>query len=105
MKLLHMNCLVAHGEADGAIVLDFHILHVGGKLADIAEDSEIARRLHGAMNINVALHGGMPGNAALQVGAYQRVKVEMLELDCDLAGKVVKQVQAAVNIQSGILKN
>ena len=46
----------------------------------------------------------MPGNAALQVGAYQRIKVEMLELDCDLAGKVVTQVQAAVNIQSGILK-
>src|SRR5205823_12458851 len=80
------------------------ILHIGGKLADIAEDSEIARRFHGAMNINVALHGRMPGNAALQVGAYQRVEVKMLELDCDLARKVVTQVQAAFNIQSGILK-
>ena len=56
------------------------------------------------MNINVAFHGGMAGNAALQVGTYQRIEVEMLELDRDLAREVVAQMQASIDVQRGILE-
>src|SRR5690349_6716489 len=99
MEFLQLERLVLNGEMDRAVVLHFDVLHVGGKLADVSRDGEIARAQHGAANIDAAGNRRMVGDLALEVRADQRVKVETQKLDGNLAGPVAAEANIAVNVQ------
>src|ERR1043165_9970163 len=104
MKFIHLQRLIFDGEMDRAAVLQLHVLHVGGELADVAGNGEITRPAHGPANVNGPGNGGVAGDLALEVSADQRVKIEPGEVDVNPAGPVAAKADIAVHVQLGFSK-
>src|SRR5215468_10612188 len=104
MKFIHLQRLIFHGEMDWAAVLQLHVLHVGGELADVAGNDEITRPPHGSANIDGPGNGGVAGDLALEVSADQRVKIEPGKRDVNLAGPVPAKADIAIHVQLGLSK-
>src|SRR5262249_48026139 len=104
VKLLGPYCLVIHGKAYGALILNFYVADIGCELADSSGDTKVAGPAQWPANIRRAGDRRVPGDQALEVSAKQGIEIYIRELQRHLRGIIAAHLHCAIQIEACILE-
>src|SRR5438105_3533545 len=95
MKPREIEGAIDHGETHRAFALQLHVFHVNQRLLQLASKIQIGGPEERSVKCEIARHGRMLGNVAVEESAQQRINIQIGKGQSELRWEQIAQPDTA----------
>ena len=95
VELLNLSRAIGEGEKNRILIMDFHVFHVESKGGQFTVDDPLIGLAEWTAQVDRASDGRMSRKSAVEIGAPERVEIELVQLKGEVRGIAIPQLDVA----------